>query len=279
MIKIDFQNQKVNLYQLATLAYTKNLDHSLLLKDAFNQEVLTVDENKLLLNFIDSIKDMKNIKSQLYQDVFAAFIIGNKFDKTFLEFGATNGFDLSNSYMLEKVLGWKGTLSEPSTQWHDELKKNRPFSDIITDCIWSESGKELNFFMSDAGIASTLDAFKESDRLSMPKNTDARIKNGKNIYVKTISLNDVIQKNFKGRSPSYISIDTEGSEYEILRTFDFTKFRPAVFTIEHNFTNQQEKIDNLMQLNNYVRVFKKITAFDAWYVSNEVLNKLKNNIY
>ena len=279
MIKIDYQNQKVNLYQLATLAYTKNLDHSLLLKDAFNQEVLTVDENKLLLNFIDSIKDMKNIKSQLYQDVFAAFIIGNKFDKTFLEFGATNGFDLSNSYMLEKVLGWKGTLSEPSTQWHDELKKNRPFSDIITDCIWSESGKELNFFMSDVGVASTLDAFKESDRLSMPKNTDARIKNGKNIYVKTISLNDVIQKNFKGRSPSYISIDTEGSEYEILRTFDFTKFRPAVFTIEHNFTNQQEKIDNLMQLNNYVRVFKKITAFDAWYVSNEVLNKLKNNIY
>ena len=279
MIKIDFQNQKVNLYQLATLAYTKNLDHSLLLKDAFNQEVLTVDENKLLLNFIDSIKNMKNIKSQLYQDVFAAFIIGNKFDKTFLEFGATNGFDLSNSYMLEKVLGWKGTLSEPSTQWHDELKKNRPFSDIITDCIWSESGKELNFFMSDVGVASTLDAFKESDRLSMPKNADARIKNGKNIYVKTISLNDVIQKNFKGRSPSYISIDTEGSEYEILRTFDFTKFRPAVFTIEHNFTNQQEKIDNLMQLNNYVRVFKKITAFDAWYVSNEVLDKLKNNIY
>ena len=279
MIKTDFQNQKVNLYQLATLAYTKNLDHSLLLKDAFNQEVLTVDENKLLLNFIDSIKNMKNIKSQLYQDVFAAFIIGNKFDKTFLEFGATNGFDLSNSYMLEKVLGWKGTLSEPSTQWHDELKKNRPFSDIITDCIWSESGKELNFFMSDVGIASTLDAFKESDRLSMPKNTDARIKNGKNIYVKTISLNDVIQKNFKGRSPSYISIDTEGSEYEILRTFDFTKFRPAVFTIEHNFTNQQEKIDNLMQLNNYVRVFKKITAFDAWYVSNEVFVKLKNNIY
>ena len=279
MIKTDFQNQKVNLYQLATLAYTKNLDHSLLLKDAFNQEVLTVDENKLLLNFIDSIKNMKNIKSQLYQDVFAAFIIGNKFDKTFLEFGATNGFDLSNSYMLEKVLGWKGTLSEPSTQWHDELKKNRPFSDIITDCIWSESGKELNFFMSDVGIASTLDAFKESDRLSMPKNTDARIKNGKNIYVKTISLNDVIQKNFKGRSPSYISIDTEGSEYEILRTFDFTKFRPAVFTIEHNFTNQQEKIDNLMQLNNYVRVFKKITEFDAWYVSKEVLDKLKNNTY
>ncbi len=68
--------------------------------------------------------------------------------------------------MLEKVLGWKGTLSEPSTQWHDELKKNRPFSDIITDCIWSESGKELNFFISDVGILSTLDAFINMTNLS-----------------------------------------------------------------------------------------------------------------
>ena len=174
--------------------------------------------------------------------------------------------------MLEKLLGWNGTLSEPSTQWHDDLRKNRPFSDIITDCIWSESGKELNFFISDVGVLSTLDAFKENDRLSMPENTRARIKSGKNISVKTISLNDVIQKNFKGKAPSYISIDTEGSEYQILSTFDFSKFRPVFFTVEHNFTNQQEKIDNLMQLNNYIRIFKEITAFDGWYVSGEALS-------
>ena len=51
------------------------------------------------------------------------FIIGNKFDKTFLEFGATDGLELSNSYMLENFLGWKGVLSEPSPQWHNLLKK------------------------------------------------------------------------------------------------------------------------------------------------------------
>ena len=279
MLKINFHNKKVSLYNIATFAYSKNLDHTLLLREAFKQEALPEENKKLLFNFIESTKDKKNIRSQLYQDIFAAFIVGKKFDKTFLEFGATDGFNLSNSYMLEKSLGWNGALAEPSPQWHDELKKNRSSSDIITDCIWSESKKELNFFMSDAGVASTIDSFKESDRFSMPSNTDARIKSGKNIYVKTISLNDVIQNNFNGRTPSYISIDTEGSEYEILRTFDFVKFRPVVFTIEHNFTNQQEKIDDLMQSNNYVRIFKKITAFDAWYVSNEVFDKLKNNIY
>ena len=271
MIKINFHNQKVNLFNIASLAYSKKINHSLILRDAFNQKSLSTDNNKLLLNFIESIKDKMHIKSQLYQDVFAAFIIGEKFDKTFLEFGATNGFDLSNSYMLEKSLGWKGVLSEPSTQWHDYLRKNRPLSDIITDCIWSESGKELDFFISDVGVLSTLDAFKESDKLSMPANTNTRIKSGKNIFVKTISLNDVIQKNFEGKTPSYISIDTEGSEYQILSTFDFSKFRPVCFTVEHNFTNQHEKIDDLMKTNNYIRVFKNITAFDAWYVSAEKL--------
>ena len=53
---------------------------------------------------------------------------------------------------------------------------------------------------------------------------------------------------------------------------DFSKFRPVFFTVEHNFTNQQEKIDNLMQLNNYIRIFKEITAFDGWYVSGEALS-------
>jgi len=279
LIKVDFNNQKVNLFNIATFAYSKNIEHSLLLREAFNQEALRTDDNKLLLNFIESTKDKKNIKSQLYQDAFAAFIIGEKFDKTFLEFGATNGLDLSNSYMLEKSLGWKGTLSEPSTQWHDDLRKNRPFSDIITDCIWSESGKVLDFFISDVGVLSTLDAFKESDKLSMPRNTNARIKNGKNIFVKTISLNDVIQKNFKGKTPSYISVDTEGSEYQILSTFDFSIFRPVFFTVEHNFTNQQEKIDKLMQSNNYVKIFKNITTFDGWYVSVEALTQIKDNIY
>ena len=47
-------------------------------------------------------------------------------------------------------------------------------------------------------------------------------KSGKMISVETISLNDVI-KEYNDICPSYISIDTEGSEYEILKSFDLNK--------------------------------------------------------
>jgi FkbM family methyltransferase len=274
MIKIDYQNKKLDFYKISSFVRENKLDHINALDQAFEQNVLIEDNKKLLSNFINSIRNKEDIKSQLYQDMFASFVIGDKFEKTFFEFGATNGIDLSNSYTLEKYLNWKGALSEPSPQWHDELKKNRPYTNIVPECIWSESNKKLNFFVSDIGVLSSLDSFKESDKISMPGNTQARVKNGKNIIVKTISLNDVIEKQFNSKSPSYISIDTEGSEYEILKNFNFKKYKPLVFTIEHNFTELQLKIDKLMYSNDYIRVFKFLTTFDAWYVKKNIFDEI-----
>ena len=155
------------------------------------------------------------------------------------------------------------------------FKKNRPNTKIITKCIWKNSNDKLNFFSSDNGVLSTLEDFKYSDKESMPVNSNQRNASGKNIVVETISLNEVILKYFDGICPSYISVDTEGSEFEILKSFAFSKFKPAVFTVEHNFTKFQQKIDELMLKNNYSRIFRKLTSFDAWYISDNALKKLK----
>ena len=272
-MKINF-TKKPNFWHIASVARNKNVNDYEILNQAFEQGVFE-EENKIFLKkFIDWFKNVKNIKSQLYQDVFASFVIGNQFDKTFLEFGATDGLELSNSFMLENTLNWSGVLSEPSPQWHEVLNENRKYTKIIKKCIWSESGKILDFFMSDRGNFSTLNEFIDSDKYSMPLNTESRKKAGKLITVETISLNDVIKEYFNNTSPSYISIDTEGSEFKILESFNFKKYRPKVFTVEHNFTELQNKIDELMVSKNYERIFRKLTSFDAWYVSKEALNEL-----
>tara|TARA_B100000795_G_scaffold268217_1_gene254745 strand:+ start:1917 stop:2747 length:831 start_codon:yes stop_codon:yes gene_type:complete len=271
MLDIKFESG-TNFFDLNDFATENNIDRYALLNAAFIQDVLITEEQIMLLNFIKSIEKKGDvIKSQLFQDAFAAFIVGNVFDKTFLEFGATDGFDLSNSFMLENRLGWSGVLAEPSPQWHKQLKGNRPNTPIITDCIWKCSGEKLDFFVSDVGVLSTLSAYVMSDLSSMPGNTSERIKNGKMVEVQTISLNDVMKKNFNGNAPSYLSIDTEGSEYEILNSLDFDKYRPIVLTVEHNFSNLEIKIDKLMNSNGYGRVFKDLTSFDAWYVRSDVL--------
>jgi len=274
MININF-NSPIDFHKSIALSKPKNIPIHIILEQAYDQGAITDKNNKLLSKFIDFIKRSNNqTNAQLLQDLFANFVVQNNFNNTFLEFGATDGISLSNSYTLENELSWTGTLAEPDIQWIDALKNNRPKANIITKCIWKKSGEKLNFFSSEQGVYSTLDNFRYSDKDTLPGNTDARNKNGKNYEVDTISLNKVIEDEFNNISPSYISVDTEGSEFEILNSFNFSKYHPAVFTIEHNYTETQKKIDELMINNDYIRVFKYLTVFDAWYISSEAMDKL-----
>ena len=87
-----------------------------------------------------------------------------------------------------------------------------------------------------------------------------------NVKVKTKSLNDIFVEFFNSSPIDYMSVDTEGSELDILSNFDFDKFGPSILTVEHNFTALQDGIDKLLFANGYVRRFKDFTAFDAWYI-------------
>ena len=198
----------------------------------------------------------KKSKSQLFQDLFVLFNFNEKRNGTFLEFGATDGFSLSNTYLLENSYEWKGVLAEPSPQWHESLNKNRPNCKIINDCIYSESGKSLDFFVSNTGVLSTIEEFKHSDLKSMPGNSKIRNSGGYSTKVSSISLNDVFIKYFNSSPIDYMSIDTEGSELEILRNFDFKKFGPSILTVEHNHSDEERIIDELLKVNDYIRYFK-----------------------
>ena len=226
--------------------------------------------DEIFLNYYNYLLSNRKLsKSQLFQDLFVLYFFKNKKNGSFLEFGATDGIEYSNSFTLEHNFQWQGVLAEPSPQWHEKLKKNRPNSTIISECIYSETGKNLDFFVSSQGVFSTLEEFKNSDLSSMPGNTKIRNKSGYNHKVNTISLNDVFIKYFNGSSIDYMSVDTEGSELMILENFDFKRFAPKIVTVEHNFTEAQQKLDNLFDINNYSRVFRDHTQFDAWYVRED----------
>ena len=67
----------------------------------------------------------------------------------------------------------------------------------------------------------------------------------------------------------YLSIDTEGSEFEILKNFDFGKYKFNVITCEHNFTPVREKIFKLLSENGYLRKYSDLSKWDDWYVRSE----------
>mgnify|MGYP003654866458 CR=1 FL=1 len=200
-------------------------------------------------------------KAQLRQDIFVLSELGYKRNGFFVEFGAANGIDLSNTYLLEKEFGWKGILAEPAIHWHKALKANR---DVLIDdrCVWHESGKNIIFNQTTTPEFSTIDSFSDSDYLAGERS------NGRRYLVETISLMDLLEKHGAPKQIDYLSIDTEGSEYSILKDFDFTKYDISVITCEHNNTPVKDKLFELFKKNGFTRKHQQISAFDDWYVKD-----------
>jgi FkbM family methyltransferase len=201
----------------------------------------------------------ENVKSQVDQDLFVLYSLSWKRGGYFVEFGATNGVDLSNTYLLEKDFGWTGILAEPAKVWHTDLVSNRSAT-VDFDCVWKESGQSLPFAVAESAEFSTLGVFSEADAHNKTRKT------ANWQPVKTVSLNDLLDRHGAPAVIDYLSIDTEGSELEILNAFDFGRHTFSVITCEHNYSNQRKNIYDLLVSNNYVRVFDGLSRWDDWYV-------------
>ena len=207
----------------------------------------------------DLLKLLPHAQSQIRQDLFVLSELGFKRCGYFVEFGAASGKELSNTWLLEKHFEWSGILAEPAKCWHQRLAANRTCA-IEHRCVWKSTGDSLDFAEASEAEISTLSSFKGGDQHAASR------RSSRHYQVETISLNDLMAEHKAPDSPDYLSIDTEGSELEILQAFDFKRHPFKVITCEHNFTSAREKIHGLLTAAGYVRKYEKISDFDDWYV-------------
>jgi FkbM family methyltransferase len=212
--------------------------------------------NTLMLR-ADLITGITNSKSQFYQDLFVLKETGYKRDGFFVEFGATNGVEGSNTFILEKMFGWSGVLAEPARCWHNELRQNRNVL-IDTKCVWNASGELIEFHEDNAATLSTAKIYADADFHSRS--------NFKTYPVETISLLDLLEQHHAPQNIDYLSIDTEGSEYDILSAFDFEKFNIKIITCEHNWSSNRSKISELLFSKGYEVRHQNLTNCDDWFV-------------
>lgn len=208
-----------------------------------------------------------NSRSALRQDIFALLLSDFKTQGFFVEFGACDGEFVSNTFLLESDFDWNGILCEPSRIWHSRLLLNRK-SRIVTSMVWSESGKQIPFLEFVSAGLSTASSVEY-------KHSSALVK--KKYNVETISLNDLLKRYDAPKSIDYISIDTEGSEYEILRNFNFRDFNISGFTIEHNYSDTEGEVNELLKENGYKRVLSSLSRYEGWYVHSSRLEAFSAN--
>jgi hypothetical protein len=71
------------------------------------------------------------------------------------------------------------------------------------------------------------------------------------------------------RAPRQIddrAIDTEGSEFDILQSFDFAAYDIRLITVEHNHTDKRQALLDLPTSKGYQRRFENLSNVDDWYI-------------
>ena len=86
--------------------------------------------------------------------------------------------------------------------------------------------------------------------------------------VETVCLKDLLDFHKAPKHIEFLSIDTEGSEFEILNGFDFQSYTFGAICVEHNFGPTQEPINSLLTKNGYVQIHSDLSEFDDWYIQS-----------
>lgn len=206
--------------------------------------------------------------SQLGQDLEVVKFYNHMKDGYFIEIGALDGIEISNTYLLEKTYNWKGICVEPIPYRFEKLVSNRPNSICVNKAVYDKSNKNVVFDIANNGDG--LSGISEVPNLDWHKNLVNA--NKTQIMVETISLNDLLEQSNSPTFINYLSLDTEGSEYDILKTFNFSKYTIGLIDVEHNFTEpRRSNIRNLLLNNGYI--YMRENYVDDCYIHSSLIRK------
>jgi FkbM family methyltransferase len=157
--------------------------------------------------------------SQIGQDkYYIENIVNHKRNGYFIDIGANNGINLSNTYVLEKNYNWKGLCVEVDDNLFEELKKNRRCN-VVNECVYSISGevKTLQVPLVNEIPEGNSMLIRIKDN---PVSNNAFINQFQEYrtYNKiSKTLNDIFKENNVPETIDYMSIDIEGAEIHIRR--------------------------------------------------------------
>ena len=163
-------------------------------------------------------------KSQVGQDEWVCKMLNNKRNGYFLDIGACDGVFFSNTWYLEKELGWSGVCVEPSKTAFLSLDKER-------ECIC------LNAAVYNRTDTAIFHEYKDDIWRGHIDTVGYE--------VPCISFIDLLERYESPHIIDYISIDIEGLEYEILTGFPFGEYKSRLWSIEHNSDEKNEKRDKV----------------------------------
>ncbi len=185
-------------------------------------------------------------KNHFYSQFKQDEIVFNLFFKDrengfFLDIGASGA---SNCKFFEEQLNWDGIAIDGYKDLVNDIKKDRKckvLHKILSDTEGDDEFIEIKGY--GIGLSGLISKMSEEHKLRVKRvlnkediNPKKENKGAKIRKVKTEKLSSVLEE-YDITHIDFLSIDTEGSEIDILSTVDFNKVNIDVITVEDNYND------------------------------------------
>ena len=214
--------------------------------------------------------------SQAKQDYFIDKILRGKTRGFFLDIGAYDGMNISNSRFFEIARDWEGLCIEPIPEIFKKLKRNRNclcLNGAVTETDGVSQFTEVHGGVMISGVPlrmlSGINKYRHDKHKALTKgNISTYGGEIKTIQVKTYSMKTIFEK-FNLKKIDYLSLDIEGGEYEILSSIDFKAIDITCLTVENQY--RDARVRKLMRKAGYYLMAK--IELDDFYVKREYFHK------
>ena len=169
------------------------------------------------------LKEQRRYHSLGREEVIIRHFFRNRPGGFFLDVGAAHFRKYSNTFYLEKHLGWSGIAIDALEHWATDYATRRPRTKFFTYIVTDRSGAEAPFFRVKGNIGST--AVQERATWL------GELLPVEEVMVPTITLDELLDRENVTKI-DLLSMDIEQGEPAALAGFDIQRFRPELVCIE-----------------------------------------------
>lgn len=209
---------------------------------------------------------------QFYEDGF----IQSLFDETgyAIEVGGGEGVNGSPTWGLEER-GWKVLTIEPNPELYKRLKEKRKWVQNWAIGVENEDSKPFEVYTLQGGNQTAISGLQPQQKLI--DNHLSLIERSKTIHVDVRTLDVAVYEWGLSMGESipkidFVSIDTEGTEMDVVSGFDWNKWKPKLVEIENNFEDEYYAI----KMWNYGYVLWNRIGVNDFYLHQDYVPKMVN---
>lgn len=195
-----------------------------------------------------------------YEELFIREFFQDRRGGVFLDVGAYHFSRNSNTYFLEKNLGWTGIAVDAQEEYREGYLTNRPGTKFFTYFVSDVSGDEADLFVDD------------QSRMRASGNRESATQDGEvtQVVVPTITLDDLLSREGIGKI-DFLTMDIELSEPAALRGFDIERFKPDLVCIE-SLPPVADFLSEYFADHGYVKIemWSRLDGYNDYYTRREL---------